>query len=200
MLSTHEVDAFCQSCRAEPDGCWIWTGTISSNGYGQFIWNHRSVGAHRMAYQLFVGPIPKDREIDHLCCRRSCVNPAHLELVTASENIRRRWRRQRPDDGVDLTAMKRSPTHPGEAFDIEVLQALNVSQGDAARRMGISKNRLNEICRWKRPVTAESAVLMAKVSGTSAQLWLRLQADYDLWHALKTTDTSKVRPLEPLEA
>jgi hypothetical protein len=48
--------------------------------------------AHRFAYELLVGPIPEDLELDHLCRVRHCVNPAHLEPVTHLENILRGMR------------------------------------------------------------------------------------------------------------
>jgi addiction module HigA family antidote len=104
-------------------------------------------------------------------------------------------RKAHPIGGADITKMRRPPAHPGEIFDFELLRPIGTSRREAARRLRISSTRLNEICRGRRPVTPESAVLLAAVSGTSAQLWLHLQADYDLWHALRDTDTSKVQPL-----
>ena len=65
--------------------CWLWTGTISRNGYGRTL----RTTAHRVAYELFVGPIPPGLDVDHLCRVRACVNPAHLEPVTRAENL---WR------------------------------------------------------------------------------------------------------------
>lgn len=69
--------------------CWLWTGWVDRNGYGRFWLDGRSPGAHRVAYELYVGPIPAGLEIDHLCRVRNCVNPAHLEPVTTAENVRR---------------------------------------------------------------------------------------------------------------
>jgi len=71
------------------DTCWLWTAWIERNGYGRFWLDGRQHGAHRVAYELYVGPIPVGLEIDHLCRVRHCVNPDHLEAVTASENARR---------------------------------------------------------------------------------------------------------------
>ncbi len=71
-----------------PDACWEWQGGIS-NGYGSFFLFPKKVKAHRYSYEQLVGEIPIGLEIDHLCRNRSCVNPAHMETVTRSENIRR---------------------------------------------------------------------------------------------------------------
>ncbi len=70
------------------DGCWEWTGA-EVGGYGYFRLGPRQVKAHRMAYELLVGPIPDDLVIDHLCRNTGCVNPAHMEPVSAGENVRR---------------------------------------------------------------------------------------------------------------
>ena len=72
----YEVDA---------DGCWIWHFGVSGNGYG----NYGNKGAHRVFYEIFKGPIEHKMQIDHLCRKKACVNPEHLEQVTAQENILR---------------------------------------------------------------------------------------------------------------
>ena len=66
-------------------GCWLWTAGQNGTGYGRF---DKSV-AHRFSYTLLVGPVPEGLDLDHLCRVRHCVNPAHLEPVTRSENLRR---------------------------------------------------------------------------------------------------------------
>jgi addiction module HigA family antidote len=65
----------------------------------------------------------------------------------------------------------------------EFLKPAELTQVEAARRMGIPLNRLNEIIRGKRGVTADTALRLAKLLSTSAELWLGLQSDWDLWHA-----------------
>jgi HNH endonuclease len=77
----------------EPNGgCWIWLGVLFPNGYGSMGIGRRSLGekktayTHRISYLTFVGPIPKGKELDHLCRLRCCVNPRHLEPVTRREN------------------------------------------------------------------------------------------------------------------
>src|SRR5262245_49702140 len=94
---------------------------------------------------------------------------------------------------ADLARMRRPPTHPGEMFEEEFRKPSGISQAEGARRMGMSANRLNEIVAGKRSVTAETAVLFAALTGASPRFWLQLQADYDLWHALREVDTSKVQ-------
>lgn len=84
------------------NGCWRWTGTLFNSGYGRL---HRASGsqlAHRIGYELLVGPIPKSKTLDHIChnedpiCNldnkcphRACVNPAHVEPATHKQNILR---------------------------------------------------------------------------------------------------------------
>ena len=70
-------------------GCWLWTGSVSLWGYGQFAVGRRTASAHRVAWEIFRGLIPDGYEVDHLCRTKICVNPDHLEPVTHAENIRR---------------------------------------------------------------------------------------------------------------
>lgn len=69
--------------------CWPWLGHIRRDGYGSFPVNSQMRYAHRVAYELVVGPIPAGLELDHLCRNRRCVRPDHLEPVTHLENMRR---------------------------------------------------------------------------------------------------------------
>ena len=69
------------------DTCWNWTGAISSVGYGRLSVNEYPRYAHRISYEMHVGPIPAGMQVDHLCRNRACVNPAHLEVVSQRENI-----------------------------------------------------------------------------------------------------------------
>jgi addiction module HigA family antidote len=82
--------------------------------------------------------------------------------------------------------MKRAPTHPGEMLAQEFLSPMGLTQAEAARRMGISTNRLNEVVRGKRGVTATTAIRLAKLLGTSPELWLNLQTTWDLWQAYRS--------------
>jgi antitoxin HigA-1 len=74
---------------------------------------------------------------------------------------------------------------PGEILLEEYLKPLGLGQVEAARRLGISLNRLNEIVLGKRAITADTALRLGRFLKTSAQLWMRLQADWDLHRAVQ---------------
>jgi addiction module HigA family antidote len=90
----------------------------------------------------------------------------------------------------------RPPTHPGEMLLREFLEPLSVSQAEAARRMHMPFQRLNAIVRGRRAVSADTALLFEALTGWDAQIWLSLQAKWDLWHAVRTrTRRPKVKAL-----
>lgn len=70
--------------------CWLWTGGCFSEGYGALYVSERgsNVGTHRLAYELFIGPIPKDHHVHHVCGVRNCCNPVHLEAKPPMEHAR----------------------------------------------------------------------------------------------------------------
>lgn len=76
----------------QTDSCWLWLGRPNNRGYGMIMLGGRgperkNVLAHRLSYEIRVGPIPDGLVIDHLCRVRLCVNPAHLRAVTQRENL-----------------------------------------------------------------------------------------------------------------
>jgi antitoxin HigA-1 len=80
----------------------------------------------------------------------------------------------------------------------EFLKPLGISQSAFAIRLGVSFPRLNEIIRGKRAVTPDTALRLARVLGVSADFWLGLQQDWDLWHALRSESAAQIEQLEPL--
>ncbi|MEV2239441.1 HNH endonuclease signature motif containing protein [Micromonospora sp. NPDC049891] len=90
MLDLPRVERFIAQVRPDASGCWLWTGPLNPAGYGYFAGR----GAHRFAYEEFVGPIPPGMHLDHVlakgCRNRNCVNWVdHLEVVTPRENTLR---------------------------------------------------------------------------------------------------------------
>lgn len=69
--------------------CWRWKADRDGNRYGRFKLDGRKVQAHRVAYEMLIGPIPDGLTLDHLCCNPRCVQPLHLEPVTQRENTLR---------------------------------------------------------------------------------------------------------------
>ncbi len=79
--------------------------------------------------------------------------------------------------------LKRPPTSPGEMLLEEFLRPANLTQVEAARRMQIPLNRLNEVVRGRRGITADTALRLARLFEMSPEFWMGIQADWDLWHA-----------------
>jgi antitoxin HigA-1 len=79
----------------------------------------------------------------------------------------------------------RPPTAPGEMLLEEFLKPRGVTQVELASRMGVPIQRVNTIVNGKRGITAETAILLAEALDTTPEFWMGLQADHDLWHALR---------------
>ena len=92
------------------------------------------------------------------------------------------------------------PTHPGEMLREEFLRPLAITQTEFARRLGISARRLSDVIHARRGVTPDLALRLARVTRMSADFWLGLQQDWDLWHALRSRNAKEIERLEPLAA
>ena len=80
----------------------------------------------------------------------------------------------------------------------EFLQPLAMTQAELAHRLGVSYPRLNEIVKGRRSVTPDTALRLARVLGMSADFWLGLQQDWDLWHVMKSPEAAEILRLEPI--
>lgn len=104
-MTTPAVDRVLARVDKQPDGCWIFTGHIARNGYGQVGLGARSEGigyTHRVVFEALVGPIPDGYDIDHLCRVRACCRPDHLDAVPRQTNLLR---------GRGWTSANASKTH-----------------------------------------------------------------------------------------
>lgn len=96
--------------------CWDWQGSKSGDGYGQFTLEARRdrkrvrIAPYRFIWEHFNGPMPAGLEPDHLCNRRGCCSPEHIEPVTHSENQKRSYQRGRKRSGIDYVHPHHNPS------------------------------------------------------------------------------------------
>ena len=143
-----------------PNGCWEWQGRPRKQGYGGFNVYGRTLGAHKAAYVLLVGPVPDGLCVCHTCDNRICVNPAHLWLGTIAENNADMLAKGRARWSVEaLHSVKPAPRRGelnGEA-KLTATQALAIRADPRLQRViaaeyGVSKALVSHIktCRlWK---------------------------------------------------
>lgn len=100
---------FWRMVKLADNGCWLWQGYKENHGYGIFYPGpndgRHTVKAHRWSYAIFIGLIPDNMEIDHLCSNPSCVNPNHLEVVSHKTNVKR------GKAGAAIVRRQRGKTH-----------------------------------------------------------------------------------------
>lgn len=93
---------------------------------------------------------------------------------------------------------RRKPTHPGELLREDVLPALNMTQTEFARRLGVSRLSVSELLLEKRALSPDMAVRIAKLTKTTPESWLRMQEALDLWELEQ--DPKRYRHIEPVAA
>lgn len=91
---------------------------------------------------------------------------------------------------------KRPPTHPGELLRETVLPATKLTKVEIAAMLGISRQHLNDILNEKKPVSPATAVRLGKLFGNGPDVWVRMQAAFDTWHAAREVDVSKIPTLK----
>ena len=116
-------------------GCWEWTGTLRTNGYGLIHWRGGGQSAHRLSFGFFNGPIPEGKMVLHHCDNPPCVNPDHLYLGGNRENTMDRERRGRGT--AKLT--------PDEVRDIRKRAATGERQIDLGREYGVVRSAISDI-------------------------------------------------------
>jgi hypothetical protein len=127
-------------------GCWEWTGAGRIGGYGHLNVGKRYVGAHRFAYELTHGPIPRGQVVCHRCDNPRCVRPDHLFLGTTRDNMRDcrdkgrlgEKRRLGPANGATRVT-------PEIAERVREARAAGVSRPELAKRFGISVFTITQI-------------------------------------------------------
>jgi addiction module HigA family antidote len=89
----------------------------------------------------------------------------------------------------------RCPTHPGAILREVVVPELRISKSDLAKALKMSRQQFYAILREQQPVTPDTAVKLAAAFGGGAQVWLNMQAAFDLWHAERRIDVSDIPPM-----
>ena len=128
---------FWAKVNVQPTGCWLWTGA-QVKGYGRLRFGGRVQPAHRVAYEMMVGPIPSGLTLDHLCHVKACVRPSHLEPVTQAENLHRARR-----DGL-CAGKYREPASPERMAELAA-SGQPLTTREAADALGVVPQT---IARW----------------------------------------------------
>lgn len=150
MKKTLEERFWAQVDKRQPHECWEWTGH-KSHGYGYISVGSKEKGtrqelrANRVCWELGNGPIPPHRVIMHSCDNRACVNPAHLQLGTQSENIKDAFRKGRHDvprlRGEELTQTKLTYE------EVDAIRAAKgvITQKELGKMYGVCKAAISHI-------------------------------------------------------
>lgn len=137
------------------DFCWEWQGTRNALNYGHFRIRHKTAKAHRVAWMICNGDIPKGLFICHACDNPPCVNPAHLWIGTELENIKDRDTKKRVAHGEKHYNCKLS--------DADILTIFNAkgTQKAIAEKFGIDQSWVSDI-KNKKTARVELAIAEAK--------------------------------------
>ena len=141
MLDDAHVDAvrsrLLDGMELSATGCWEWRRPLSADGYGVITFKGHSFAAHRVAYTLFVGEIPKGLCVCHHCDNRRCCNPSHLFTGTALDNNRDRNSKGRQAKGEQCRSTKLSVS---VVCQMRLRHAQSgLSAGDLAAEFGVCR-------------------------------------------------------------
>jgi predicted XRE-type DNA-binding protein len=135
---------FLAKVREAESGCHEWQAGQARGGYGKFTVWPKTTTAHRVAYELFVAPIPQGKSVLHRCDNRLCVNPSHLFIGTVVDNIRDMDEKQRRGTRSKLTNVdvEQIKQMLADRFSQQsIAEKFNVHQGTISR-IKLGKSRL----------------------------------------------------------
>lgn len=142
------VAAFMDKILPEPNsGCWLWTGSTNSGGYGNFWLAGKSQKAHRVSHMLFKGPIPDGLDVMHKCDVPCCVNPDHIRAGTTLENVRELWAKKRGNPPRGERNAKARLTSDGVIRIRELDGLIGLPTAEIARRFEMSNSQVRRVIR-----------------------------------------------------
>lgn len=134
------------------DECWLWKGGLTSKGYGHLRVDGRIERAHRVLYEMAVGPIPDGLVVRHDCDTPRCVNPFHLRVGTQAQNMQ---------DAVERGLMPSGEYHGRTKLTSDQIAEIRwrwaedgAKQADLAAEFGISSSHVSRICTGQRRTAA----------------------------------------------
>ena len=120
-------------------GCWIWSKSVASSGYGQIRLNYKNLRANRASYMVFKGEIPDGMVIRHTCDNKLCINPDHLILGSCKQNSQDMVERDRQAKGERNGRCKLSEA------DVQAIKSSTLSYSQLAKQFGISKGHAHRV-------------------------------------------------------
>lgn len=150
-MQSADSSRFESKIKVDGNGCFVWQGGVSTQGYGKFKVEGKTALAHRWNYRRVNGDIPEGKVLDHLCRNRRCVNPDHLEMVDNRVNVLR---------GVGPSAANEGKTHCVNGHEFTPENTYRRRNGrecrqcweDRRRRDGVMKRKVSSTQRgvsWK---------------------------------------------------
>lgn len=130
----------------QDEDCWTWIGFRNRDGYGTFTRQPNTYLSHVWAYNELVGPVPDELELDHLCRNRACVNPRHLEPVTARVNLLR---------GIGFTGVNARKTQCVHGHSFNVDNTIHLPNGHRKCRICDRARKRKSYYLHKAPKTSE---------------------------------------------
>jgi len=139
----------------DKSGCWLWEGSVYSNGYGKFSIGNKIVYPHRVVYTIFIGEIPDRKLVCHSCDNRLCCNPTHLWAGTHEDNMLDMVKKNR----AWYISLYREDNYNSKLTERDIpkirrMLACSYSQRNIGKVFGVSKTTIGYIKQgktWKQP-------------------------------------------------
>ena len=138
------IDRFLRKVNMHDGDCWIWEGGLHDSGYGLIqsdVDKTKSLRAHRVSYELFIGDIPDGLVVCHKCDNRRCVNPSHLFVGTRADNNKDKHTKKRHTHG------EKQPNSKLTAQDVIDIRASALSTEELSKHYGVCTNHIRVIKR-----------------------------------------------------